>query len=122
MSTALEKEALDRFGELLIRKVRGKAIADWSKLLDGRMKGETAARLGPAIALLAPSERHLLGRLVPEIVDSTLHHLLWSLDQDTSVSVAVKTSEGTVGSVREASDGLAGELYEWIPRFSDPQS
>lgn len=111
-------EALDQFGKLLIERVREKAILDWTKILDGRMKGETAERLRPDLSRLSPSELALVGRLVPQIVDTALHHLLWALEQDESVEIVVKTPTGAVPSLREASDGLAGELYDWISRFS----
>lgn len=89
-------------------------------ILDGRMKDQGSARIR------AELERHgftsdqltVLAWLVPKIVDSTLHHLLWTLEQDTSVDVAVKTDAGAVPSLRDVSDGLSGELYGWIPEFS----
>jgi hypothetical protein len=118
MAPPATKEALAHFGELLIRRVREKAILDWTKILDGRMKGETAERLRPELSRLDPGELALIERLVPQIVDTALHHLLWTLEQEESVDIAVKTSAGVVPSLREVSDGLAGELYEWIPRFS----
>ena len=115
----LTKEALDRFGEILIRRVRDKAILDWTKILDGRMKGDSAERLRPELSRLNSSELVLIERLVPQIVDTTLHHLLWTLEQEESVDVAVKMPAGAVPSLRDVSDGLAGELYGWIPRFSN---
>ena len=118
MPTPLTKEALDRFGEILIKQVRDKAILDWTKILDGRMKSETAERLRPELSRLDPGELALIERLVPQIVDTALHHLLWTLEQEESVDIAVKTPAGAVPSLREISDGLAGELYGWIPRFS----
>ena len=113
------REALDHFGELLIKRVREKAILDWTKILDGRMKGETAKRLRSELSRLGRGELALIERLVPQIVDTALHHLLWALEQEESVDVAVKTSSGVVPSLREVSDGLAGELYGWIPRFGE---
>jgi hypothetical protein len=117
MTTQLEKDALDRLGQTLITSVRTKAISDWQKILDGQMKGETADRLRPKISSLDSAHRDLLKKLVSEIVDTTLHQLLWTLDQDESIELLVRMPGGVVPSVREVSDGLAGQLYEWIPRF-----
>ena len=108
--------ALDLFGELLVTRVREKAILDWMKQLDGRMKGETADRLRADIAVLGETQLALLRQLVPQIVDTTLHHLLWTLEQERSVEVVVVGSGGSQ-SLRNLSDGLPGELYEWIERF-----
>ena len=56
--------------------------------------------------------------LLPEIVETVLHHLLWTLEQVEDVNISVHLPNGVVPSLREVSDGLAGELYDWIPRFS----
>src|SRR5262249_12270280 len=109
---------LDRFGQLLISRVRDEAIEDWTRILDGSMKGETAERLRPRLAHLDRYARAMIERLVPQIVDTTLHHLLRTLEQEESIDIAVKTPVGGVPSIRDASDGLAGELYGWIPRFT----
>lgn len=118
MGMSVEQEALDRFGALLIERVRDKAIQDWAKILDGRMKGETAQGLYPYISQLEPRELALVRRLVPMIIDTALHHLLWTLEQEESVDISVRTERLLVPSLRGISDGLAGELYGWILRFS----
>ena len=110
MVTSAEQEALDCFGALLIECVREKAIQDWTKILDGRMKGETAEHLRPDVSRLEPGELVFIQRLVPMIVDTTLHHLLWTLEQEPSVDIAVRTQRAVVPSLRDISDGLAGEL------------
>lgn len=117
MVTSAAQEALDRFGSLLVNRVREKAIQDWTKILDGRMKGESAERLRPELSRLEPGDLALIERLVPMIVDTAMHHLLWALEQEESVDIAVKGEGATVPSIREVSDGLAGELYDWIRRF-----
>jgi len=118
MRAPLTKEVLDRFGKLLMEQVRDESIEDWTYILDGSMKGETAEKFRPELSRLDSGTLALIERLVPEIVDTTLHYLLWTLDQEESVEIAVKTPAGKVPSLREVSDGLAGDLYDWIPRFS----
>ena len=115
----LSEQALDHFGEILIKRVRAEAILDWTKILDGRMKGVRAERLRPELSGLDPGQMALIQRLLPQVVDTVLHHLLWTLEQEESIDVAVRTAEGLVPSLREVSDGLAGELYGWIPRFGE---
>jgi len=112
------REGLDSFGKLLAEAVRDPTIRQWDKLVAGSLKGVTADRLRAQIDALGEDERRLLERLIPQIVDTALHHLLWSLEQPGPVEVSVRTPEGVVASLREVSDGLAGELYDWIPRFS----
>jgi len=119
MDTQAEADALDRFGEFLVKQVRDEAIWEWTEMLAGRMKGDIAERLRPKLSRLDPSTLALIGHLVPQIIDTTLHYLLWTLEQDEAIDIAVTTKTGRVPSLREVSDGLAGELFDWIPRFSD---
>lgn len=117
----MRKQALDHFGELLMQKVRDESIEQWDKILDGRMHDPFAQRVRDSLAEFDAHQLEVLRWLVPQVVDVTLHHLLWMFDQTRSVDVAVKTPEGIVPSIRDVSDGLAGEPHGdhgWISRFS----
>jgi hypothetical protein len=112
---------LDKFGELLMRRVRDKAIGDWERIVAGQMRGASAERVRQQIASLAPQQTEILLKLIPQIVDTTLHHLLWTVEQEQSVDLVLKDEQGVAHSAQEASDGLPGELYGdqgWIARFS----
>ena len=41
---------LDKFGEILIHKVRDKVINDWEMILAGKMKGSSAAKIRDLIS------------------------------------------------------------------------
>lgn len=116
----MTRVALDQFGDVLAKRVRDESISDWDMILDGRMKDAGSQQIRDQLERLQLSKDQidLLRRLIPKIVDTTLHHLLWTFEQEESVDIAVKTPAGVVPSLREVSDGLAGELYGWIPRFS----
>src|SRR5689334_20472734 len=103
-----ERDALDRFGALLIRRVRDEAICDWDMVLDGRFNDDESRRVREAVASFSPEQLSVLRRLVPKIVDTALHHLLWTLDQSEWVDVVVRSDGEADVSVRDASDGLAG--------------
>lgn len=118
MSEDVKQLALDRFGSFLIKNVRDHAISDWDMLLAGDAKSEAAREFYNRIRSLPPEQSELLRDLVPAIVDTTLHHLMWSLDQAADIEVAVTTPQGQVPSLRQVSDGLDGELYFWVPRYS----
>lgn len=114
-------EALDKFGRVLMTQVRDATISDWHKLVTGNMKGERAQQIRAMFTSFSSEQRNVLLSLVPEVVDTVLHHLLWTLERVDDVRLAVKTTEGEVASIREQSDGLAGELYStngWIARYS----
>jgi len=119
------RNPLDVVGELLMVRVRDKSIEDWEKILDGRMKGQSAEKVRQEFVVTGSEMPDIVRRMVPRIVDTVLHHLLWTLEQDQAVNLS-NESDGTVTpNIREASDGLSGELYGargWIAKFSQKES
>jgi hypothetical protein len=119
----MNNQLLDKFGELLIKKVRDKAINDWERLISGEMKGTTAERVKQQIANFTPEQVDALSKFVPLIVDAALHHLLFTAEQERGLQLIMNNPEGGVAqNLREISDGLSGELYGkhgWIARFSE---
>jgi hypothetical protein len=117
----MSKVALDMFGRVLMSKVRDEAISDWKMIVDGRMKGEFAAKSRRALVSFSEDQRRAFLSLVPEVVDTVLHHLLWMLEQEDNIRVGVTSFNEIVPDLRDVSDGLAGELPSdqgWIARFS----
>ena len=117
----MNKAILDKFGELLMTRVRDKAIGDWEKILSGEMRGQRAERLRAELTPFEPAQLEVIRRLLPDIVDTTLHHLLWMLEQERSADLICEAGSGVKESVRDSSDGLTGELYGkngWVAQFS----
>lgn len=99
VSILRERVALDRFGRILMSRVRDEAIRHCDAAADAR-GGVT---------------------LVPKIVDETLHRLLSMIGDEDMVALSVFAAGKEHPSLREASDDLPGELYSergWIARFS----
>jgi hypothetical protein len=116
----MSQVALDKFGQLLMNKVRDEAITDWKMMIDGRMKGESAEKLREILRPLSDDDKKIVVQLIPGVVDTVLHHLLWTAEQQVDLQLGIQTAEG-VESLRDISDGLPGELYTdegWIARFS----
>jgi hypothetical protein len=110
---------LDAFGRLLMRRVRDPAIRDWDGILDGRMRDMRSRWLQRRLELLTTEQRAVLRDLIPEIVDTTLHYLLYALEDEDSVSVGKRAGGAAVADIRQVAAGdLQGYLYEWAPRFS----
>ncbi|MCM3125997.1 MULTISPECIES: epimerase [unclassified Mesobacillus] len=110
---------LDLFGEILMKNVRDEAIEQWEMTIQGKMKSEESQSVHNLISLSGQSE--LINDLVPKIVDTTIHHLLWTLEQEEAIDITINNGNKPV-SIKEMSDGLAGELYTedgWINRFSN---
>jgi len=111
----------DCFGEVFIRQVRDRTITEWEKIIDGRMKGVTAKKVRDEINVANSEVSKILIRMVPRIVDTAIHNVLWSLEQEQSVNLFVEKDGEGPANIRDESDGLAGELYGengWIARFS----
>lgn len=110
---------LNAFGELLIRRVRDSVVERFDMIFAGSMRSESALRdrVLPAFR----DDPEALRLLVRDVVDSVLHHLLSLLDEDESLELQVRPVSGAACSVKDESDGLAGELYGrrgWIAKFS----
>ncbi|MGG4443728.1 epimerase [Brevibacillus fortis] len=117
----MSKKALDFFGEALMSKVRDEAIIHWDYVTNGKMKGEHSEQIYNQLSEFTPEQRELVQRMIPKVVNTTLHYLLWMLEQEEAIDVAVKLESEEVESIREISDGLTGELYTedgWFERFS----
>jgi len=117
----MSDNCLDKFGELLMTHVRDKTIEDWDKIIDGRMKGLSAERVRKELIETGVDHSIILRKVIPRIVDTTLHHLLWTLEQESALNLSIETESDSFSNVCDASDGLSGELYGkrgWIARFS----
>jgi hypothetical protein len=114
----MEKKALDVFGAILMQRVRDWSITDSDNLVSGKSNSVIGKRVNEILALFESKQREALHDLIPVIVDTTIHHLLWMFEQEEWIDIAVHTEDGIVPSLREVSDGLAGESYDWVRRFS----
>jgi hypothetical protein len=119
----MSKEALDKFGEFLIRRVRDESISDWKMILDGTMKGSHAEMIRQRLSSLSPASIAAVKAVIPGVIDTVLHHLLWGLEEDKAIDIHVDLADGTrIADLSQKSDGFPGELYTadgWIRRFSE---
>jgi len=105
-----------------MKNVRDRTIRHWNMVLCGAMRDDESQRFYSSVAPLSAESKDILSEIVPKIVDTAIHSLLQSLEDEDDIEVAVNIAEERTGSIRDASDGLAGELYSdhgWITRFSE---
>jgi len=114
----VSQTALDAFGELLMKYVRDASIRHWDKVITGQFRSVSAKKAQALLKSMNAEELEVLYQLIPQIIDITIHYLLWILEQVDWLDIAVQTDAGTVPSLREVSDGLAGEAYDWKPKYS----
>jgi hypothetical protein len=117
----VKNNALDDFGRILIENVRDTTIEQWEMIVSGKMKGERGKRIKQ---ILEPkfNEKQLdiVTDLVSQIVDSAVHNLLVTLEQE-EIEVYLSNNEQVKTNIVLLSDGLAGELYTedgWICKYS----
>ncbi|WP_157522228.1 hypothetical protein [Mitsuaria sp. 7] len=111
---------MDKFGELLVRSLRDRAIEQHEMLLAGALRGKDLQALQQRVASLSPELKSLLRELVLDALDVALHDVLLAFqsahDRDVGVEVLVN---GT--NAAEHSGMLHGELFGpdgWVARFS----
>jgi len=120
----MSKELLNQFGQFLMQNVRDETISEWDMILNGTMKGDDANKVREILKPLSKENVLLIERILPEIIDSVLHNLLFSIEQEEDVDFSVETPTGII-KLSEESDGFAGELYSedgWISKYSKERS
>ncbi len=116
---SLSEPTLDAFGALLMEQVRDRAIQEADVSISHGSKVAHRAWLNNLVESVDAQQRDALHRLIPVIVDVTLHYLLWTLEEWDTVQVSMRTETGATPDIRTLTVGeLQGYLYEWIPRFS----
>lgn len=121
MMNEVDDQALAYFGKVLMEEVRDRAIREMDMTLSGHMKGESAQRIRKVLRGFSAEDIEALKWLLPQVVDATIHHLLWTLETEETINVTVSIGEETSESLREVSDGLCGEVYGedgWIALYS----
>lgn len=114
---------LDKFGKFLVQCTRDPAIRQWEATISGHMIDRQSTFIRDhLLASFSEEQRQVVASLAPYIVDSVLHNLLQHLDQEEEIDITVSIDGETSRTLRDISDGLAGELPNeegWIGRFSE---
>lgn len=116
-----EQEALDTLGRILMTRVRDKSVSEWDRIVAGEMKDASSRQIHSDLHQLGDASAAMVSRLIPAVVDTVIHHLLWTLEQEQRLDLVVRLEKASVSNLRDVSDGLPGELYTeegWIARFS----
>lgn len=118
----MSKAALERFAELVMTRVRDEAIDDWYLLIDGRIKGPSGKRVQSQLQGFSKEQIAVIrDKLMPEIIDTSLHHLFWLLDGFERVEVQFNDEPGPHGDIIDRDDSLQNRLYGedgWFKRYS----
>lgn len=120
-TTSLCTPALAHFGREIIEEARDWPIQQLDRIVDGNAVAPGDVVIQEEVARLGPEARDLIKRLIPEIVDLTLHHVMFMFEHPTHhgirISVTLPSGE-TCADLEAISDGLAGDLLYWREAFS----
>jgi hypothetical protein len=110
---------LDKFGQLLVTKLRDSALDFFDGLARSQWKRPSTGKLQADLATLSPEQREIVRRCVVACVDRGLGGFLFALSEahDFGRQIAVMVDGKNIA---ELSDGLQGEPYGqdgWVARF-----
>lgn len=115
-----KEKLLENFGETYISETRDIVFRQFIKTINNQMKSEFDKKLFSIFQNTTEEEKKQLCNCVLSVIDSSLHHFLWMIEQSDDFDLIAKTDEGNI-SLKEVSDGLCGELYTedgWISKYS----
>ena len=111
--------AVDKFGRLVISRLRDNAIEHYDGLAKNRWKSPALQQLQTDLATLTEEQRAIVRRCVISALDTGMHDFLFGLveahEMEEGIEVIVDGE-----NVSELSDGLQGEQFTedgWIAKF-----
>lgn len=116
---------LNLFGKVLMEYVRDITIHQMDSMVEGKIKTADSKEVNKLYETFTTEQKEWVAQLIERTTDTALHYLLFMLDQCENIDVLVsETAEDKSQQVnmREASDGLCGELYSdegWIQKYSN---
>lgn len=117
----MSKTALETLGKFLMTKVRDRTLQEFKDIFSGELQEEHAEEIRDTISWATEGQLNAINELVRETVDATVHNLLWALEEERSIQLAVTDGEQSVNAV-SASRGLAAEIFGdkgWIAQHSE---
>jgi hypothetical protein len=110
---------VDKFGQLLVTKLRDAALDFFGGLARGHWKSPSTRQLQADIAELSSEQRELVRRCVLACVDRGIHDFLFALSEshDCNGGISLVLDGRDIASL---SDGLHGEPYGedgWVAKF-----
>jgi hypothetical protein len=109
---------LDEFAALLMDRVRDRSIRVGDAIIKGRME-VFSKDLQAIVKSLSQKQFEYVQELVPEIVDQTLHFLLWFFEEEPNIKISTTKNNATDENLLNIGNGkLESYLLDWIKEFS----
>lgn len=122
----MSEDILDKFGMLLMHQVRDRVIEELDRIISGKAPDRTYMFLRDRTNLSDANVKEALQIVIPIAVDHTLDSFLDFIESQNEIDLVYEQPNGTETiSIKDASDGLAGELYSsrgWVAKFSNKRN
>lgn len=99
---------LDKFGDFIIKNLRDKAIEQNEMLIAGKLKGMKIKELQDRVSRLSSGQRDVVREVVRDVLDTTLHDLLFAIQEAHELSLGLEISVDGI-NIAEESGMLNGE-------------
>jgi hypothetical protein len=116
-----KKEALDYFGQFLMKNYRDKTLNTLDVALANKWKSVSLREFQAFLQTLNDQQRKTLSKGFQYLLDSALHDLLFSLQEENHFEGRIQILVDGYDVV-ELSDGIHGEQFGedgWIEKYSD---
>lgn len=112
--------SLDKFGALIVQKLRDSMLDKLEKLLRGESNARDDQQLQSQLAGFSEVQKQAVRDTVDQMIKAGMHDFLFAIQEDADANGPVKVLvDGQ--EVAKLSDGLHGEIFGdegWIVRFS----
>lgn len=116
-----EKETLNQFGEMLISDVRTQTITQLDKIFSGELKSERAQELHAKLSHFSPQDMEVIKEITTEAIDRSLFKVMFMFESSGDFIIGA-VNEDEIVDLNDMSDGLGGEYFEWVEKYSKPNS
>ncbi|WP_111684371.1 DUF6547 family protein [Winogradskyella tangerina] len=117
-------DTLDKFGKLIVEKLRDKQIDKFQGLLQGKWRDKESKDLHAKLSKLSQEQKQVVADVLEEALEGAMHDFLFAIQESANLDTELKVYMDNK-NVAELSDGLHGEIFGeegWVHRFSRHKS
>jgi len=118
MKKNMQQELLNLFGAALMEEVRDDMVDSKLRAIKGEMKSKISISIAQRLKELSAEQLSAVEDLIITSVDGALNNFLWMIEQHEEFDlVAIK--DGQTYSLRDASDGLSVDYWNFVESYSN---
>lgn len=118
--TLSEREAIDKFGTIVMENLRDNAIDFFEKLVKGHWKAPKLQKLQAELKSFDQEQIEIIRKVLFQSIDTGIHDFLFKLQEQVDFENEIEINVQGI-NILKASDGLHGELFTedgWFEMFS----